>query len=264
MASDVRPFTYGYVPDPPDDSDEDFSGALSQRLVVASDEGNVDLSPHATGTNQYWAGSCVGNATADSVEVLNSLQGRPVPQLSRLFVYAMARSYSDFDHDGRADYNLDEGTHIRLAFRAIKEYGICTEKTWPYDLDKNLLRRPSLRAMREATAHHIQGAYRITETGDARCEAVLRALRAKHPVVFGTTISQSLGSLNDAGPVGIPSDPGGGHAMLILGYRADKGFLVKNSWGSGWGENGYFYMTPEYLTWGQTHDLWVPTLGTDF
>jgi hypothetical protein len=33
----------------------------------------------------------------------------------------------------------------------------------------------------------------------------------------------------------------GGHAILIVGYDdAGQYFIVKNSWGSGWGESGYF------------------------
>jgi C1A family cysteine protease len=33
----------------------------------------------------------------------------------------------------------------------------------------------------------------------------------------------------------------GGHAVLIVGYSdADQYFIVKNSWGAGWGESGYF------------------------
>lgn len=33
----------------------------------------------------------------------------------------------------------------------------------------------------------------------------------------------------------------GGHAILIVGYDdADQSFLVKNSWGTGWGDKGYF------------------------
>ncbi|HZM68362.1 MAG TPA: C1 family peptidase [Nakamurella sp.] len=41
----------------------------------------------------------------------------------------------------------------------------------------------------------------------------------------------------------------GGHAVLAVGYDdADQRFLVRNSWGVGWGMAGYFTMPYAYLT----------------
>lgn len=56
----------------------------------------------------------------------------------------------------------------------------------------------------------------------------------------------------------------GGHAMIVVGYLSGVGFIVKNSWGIGWGDAGYCIMTPEYLAWSETGDLWVPTKGSEF
>ncbi|MCR9248413.1 MAG: C1 family peptidase [bacterium] len=36
-----------------------------------------------------------------------------------------------------------------------------------------------------------------------------------------------------------------GHAVLLVGYD-DRGFLAKNSWGTGWGESGYCWITFDY------------------
>ena len=36
---------------------------------------------------------------------------------------------------------------------------------------------------------------------------------------------------------------------------------VKNSWGKDWRGGGFCFMQPDYLTWNETQDLWVPTLG---
>lgn len=37
----------------------------------------------------------------------------------------------------------------------------------------------------------------------------------------------------------------GGHAVLLVGYD-DRGFLAKNSWGTSWGDGGYFRITYDY------------------
>ena len=41
----------------------------------------------------------------------------------------------------------------------------------------------------------------------------------------------------------------GGHAVTRVGYDENKQvWIMRNSWGTGWGENGYFYMPYKYLT----------------
>lgn len=263
----------GYKRDPEkkpgDKPDFVFTDTLKPVLQLAT-EGDVDLREHTTPTHQYNAGSCVGNATADSVEVLNSVAGMPQVQLSRLFLYALCRNMMDADRDGRGDIDKDEGTYIRLAFDVLSRFGICREDLpvdkggWPYDL-KKLHVLPSLKAMRSATGHRIHSYYRITETGDDRLDAILTALRGNHPVVFGTLVDGDFMAMRDEGPVGPPTgDTKGGHAMMVCGYVSGKGFIIKNSWGAGWGDDGFCIMKPEYLSWSKTWDLWVPTKGTMF
>merc|ERR1712203_453013 len=40
----------------------------------------------------------------------------------------------------------------------------------------------------------------------------------------------------------------GGHAVQCCGYDDDRGaFIVRNSWGEGWGASGYFFMPYAYM-----------------
>jgi C1A family cysteine protease len=41
----------------------------------------------------------------------------------------------------------------------------------------------------------------------------------------------------------------GGHAVMAVGYDdKTRRFIVRNSWGSDWGQKGYFTMPYQYLT----------------
>ena len=55
----------------------------------------------------------------------------------------------------------------------------------------------------------------------------------------------------------------GGHANIAAGYDdnlmigTDKGaLLVRNSWGSGWANGGYGWMSYKYVTQGLANDWW--------
>jgi len=278
-------FTFGYRRDPLVGKDEqgnefdwvekdnDFTVQLKPKLVTFGD-GDVDLSGYTTETNQARLSACAGNATADSIEVLDDIAekdlaaiekraAKPPRQVSRLFVYSMARGMMDDDGDGQGDIDKDEGTYIRLCFEVLSRFGVCDETIWPYDESK-VYASPSIKALRQAVGHRIHSYYRIKELGDDRLAAMVAALRAKHPVVFGTLIDHAFMDSNGSGVIRPPTGAtAGGHAMLCVGY-VNGNFLVKNSWGKGWRDNGFALFSPEYMTWASTWDLWVPTLGTQF
>jgi C1A family cysteine protease len=234
-------------------------GALTAQLPSGG-TGDIDLSPYCTPSNQFELSSCVGNATADSVEILNSIAGYKPIQLSRLFVYAMSRI-----RNGDDKLEHDDGTYIRTAFDILSRFGVCDEYLWPYDT-KLVGVSPSIKAQRQAVGHRIHAYYRIDSNGDQRIADILKALHAKHPVVFGTIVAEEFTQVRDRTPIQRPGPNAkilGGHAMIIVGYIGSA-FLVKNSWGPNWGSHGFCLMSPEYITWSNTWDIWVPTLAIDF
>jgi len=44
-----------------------------------------------------------------------------------------------------------------------------------------------------------------------------------------------------------PKTVRGGHAVCIVGYKADGRFIVRNSWGTSWGDKGFGYLHPDYI-----------------
>jgi C1A family cysteine protease len=81
--------------------------------------------------------------------------------------------------------------------------------------------------------------------------ALRTALCRCDPVVFGMSIYSSFltDTVSNTGIVPIPAVSErmeGGHAVLCIGY-GDGYFLCQNSWGSSWGDSGYFRIPVEYV-----------------
>jgi C1A family cysteine protease len=89
-------------------------------------------------------------------------------------------------------------------------------------------------------------------------------LAAGYPIVFGFTVYESFESPQVAktGIAPLPSASEavvGGHAVAAVGYDdSQRTFLVRNSWGEGWGMKGYFTMPYAYLLQSDlSSDFWT-------
>jgi C1A family cysteine protease len=47
-----------------------------------------------------------------------------------------------------------------------------------------------------------------------------------------------------------PSTIRGGHAICVVGYTTDKRFIIRNSWGTAWGDKGLGYASEAYINAG--------------
>lgn len=245
----------GWRPDPPSAKDHPFK-ALRERLTPSGGGSEILLPTPTPVSSQGKLLSCTANATADALEMLMAKSG-PVVQLSRLFIYYNARNY-------HGEAGVDGGSHLRMTFEAVKKLGVCPESMWEYDLEKVNV-RPPLRAYQAANDNKVTAFYRITSSGEERLKDIETALRAGHPVAFGTQIGDEFTSYDGKTDRAFtePSTEGGRHAMLFCGLRRKGGrreFRVRNSWGTKWGLGGYVWMDEGYVAWPRTSDLWVPTM----
>jgi C1A family cysteine protease len=87
-------------------------------------------------------------------------------------------------------------------------------------------------------------------------------LASGYPFVFGFTVYESFESQQVAqtghAPMPAPTEASiGGHAVIAVGYDDSQNwFIVRNSWGVGWGMKGYFTLPYAYLI--------DPNLASDF
>lgn len=241
-----------------DANDFDFKSIKYNLIKLAASSGTEHIIPEFTPiSNQGHIGSCVANSTIDALEILMGLTGNVV-QLSRLFVYWNARLY-----DGET--NVDNGTYIKNAFASLSKDGVCLESTWDYDTSR-VFSQPPIQDYAEGSDNTIDSYYKIKSTGVQRLDEIESAIRANHPVVFGTGVTNSFCTYyNDNSVVwAAPKEKIVGlHAMIITGIREVNGslqFLIRNSWGSNWGDNGHTWFESSYILDNNTNDIWVPTL----
>ena len=112
--------------------------------------------------------------------------------------------------------------------------------------------------------------YRLDPPGTSPSEilgCIKKYLAAELPSMFGFTVYSSFPSIGDGtGDIPFPQ-PGedvlGGHAIDAVGYDNAKkignnkgALLIRNSWGTAWGENGYGWLPYKYVEAGLADDFW--------
>ena len=212
----------------------------------------VDLRSYCTPIeDQGQLGSCTGQAIAGAIEMLNKRNNKPT-DVSRLFIYYYTRLL-----EGTVNY--DSGAYIRDGIKSCYTYGAPLESLWPHVIGK-FRTRPSASANTDAARRKVTLYERATNF-----DACINALSNGYSVVVGFTVYSSF-MTSTVVRTGIMPYPNtrkekilGGHAVLLVGYDSlAQRFIARNSWGTSWGANGYFYMPYDVIkNTNMSADFWV-------
>jgi C1A family cysteine protease len=217
--------------------------------------------------NQGSLGSCTANAGVGVVEYFEKRSFGTYINASRLFLYKVTRDL--------LGWTGDTGAYLRTTMASLVLFGIPPEKFWPYAIAKFDI-EPS--AFLYAFAQNYQAIqyYRLDPPGTATNVLLSRIktyLAAGLPSMFGFSVYNSYTQANTNGKIPFPV-PGeavvGGHAIVAVGYddrmkiknttpgsvETTGALLVRNSWGTAWGVNGYGYLPYDYVLKSQAVDWW--------
>ncbi len=210
----------------------------------------VDLRSKFNGVyDQGKIGSCTANALCSIYEYdTTNFRG------SRLFLYYNERLLIN-------ETNLDNGAFIKDGITCLKKFGLCEEKYWSYIIE-NVFKEPSKDAYDNATLNYLIEGIQISN----EIPTIKYWLNKNEPIVLGIAIYSNFTNFSSGktGKIGLPNENDkfiGGHAVVLCGYNdTKKEFILRNSWGSYWGDNGYFYLPYDYISnTNLTSDLWIIT-----
>jgi C1A family cysteine protease len=266
----------GWLPDYPDFRDyteehEEVNKILAPTRVLkkaAKIPASADLRQWCSPVeNQLSLGSCTAHAGVGMVEYYERRAfGRHI-DASRLFLYKATRNL--------LHWTGDTGAFLRSTMGALVLFGVPPEEYWPYkisDFDKE----PSAFCYAFAQNYQAIRYYRHDPPGTA-ADALLARIKTYvaggHPAMFGFTVYSSIDQADSAGKIPYPCNGEkieGGHAVMAVGYddkmkikntgscgiETTGALLIRNSWGTGWGESGYGWLPYEYVLKGLADDFW--------
>ena len=281
----------GWVPDLPDFRDYRFDhddisdknrkfgqeitvkGMLDQVGVVDDDSvklrDDVDLRRWCSPIeDQESLGSCTAQAAAAVVEYFERRAFGKHIDASRLFLYKVSRNL--------LHWTGDTGAYLRTAMGALVLFGVPPEEYWPYNIADFELEPP---AFCYSFAQNFQAInyYRLDYPGITR-KNLLRRIKVNLlgglPAMFGFTVFSSINQAKDnKGKIPFPTNRErrlGGHAVVAVGFddsveiknaingdpKTKGALLIRNSWGTDWGDNGYGWLPYEYVLRGLAIDWW--------
>jgi C1A family cysteine protease len=240
---------FGWQPDLPDHRDQVYSAPPPPAGGLPA---SIDLRGHCPPVyNQGDLGSCTANAIAGAMEFDRKKQNLSDFVPSRLFIY-----YNERAMEGSIGY--DAGAQIRDGVKSVNKIGAPPEADWPYDIAK-FTKKPPSKAYRDAKLDRAIQYQRLVPT----LAQLQGCLASGFGFVFGFTVYESF-YYPEVGQTGIMPMPQptekklGGHAVMAVGYdNASRRMIVRNSWGTGWGQAGYFTMPYEYITGPNCSDFWT-------
>ncbi len=197
--------------------------------------------------DQGTEGACTGYGLATVVNYLHRMRKHKpsAENVSPDMLYRLARRYDEWPGE-----NYD-GSSARGAMKGWHQHGVCPDELWKKE-DQRLTQ-----AVSQAAIGNPLGAYYRVNHKDL---VAMHCALTEVGILYATaSVHEGWDQVDNKGVIPFREQMLGGHAFAIVAYD-HTGFWIQNSWGKGWGLEGFACIT--YDDWlANGTDVWVARLG---
>jgi hypothetical protein len=195
--------------------------------------------------DQEATGSCVGWALADSVLRWHFVQAGRIEKddlMSQRFVWMAAKETDQFVAQPTTFIESD-GTSLKAALDVVRKWGSVRDSVLPF-MPPTLYKGPTATFYAIAVKLRIAAYFNLGhDLADWR-----RWIANAGPILVRLNVDSTWDNATATDgrlTTYEPASARGGHAVALVGYTATD-FIVRNSWGTGWGNHGYGEASDSY------------------
>lgn len=250
---------------PSRDTEGDWS--VDQALTAGALRAPAALPSKVDLRQVWWAvgdqgstGSCVGWATADGLMRYLLVKAGRLDKgqlLSPRFVWMASKETDEFM--ARPETFIEEaGTSLKAAMDIARKYGVVVDSMLPFKINTLMYVGSENDLYAAASTRRAANYFNLRKNLPQWKSWIANS----GPILAGVGVdatwdnaASTKGKLDQFQPATVR----GGHAVCIVGYTADR-FIIRNSWGTAWGDKGFGYASPAYINDGFFAESYGATL----
>lgn len=246
MSTDNRDRILNVLPSTKVESDWSFSTAVDAGVLAAAPP------PQSVDLREAWwdvgdqgrTGSCVGWACADGLLRWHFVKAGKLAENEHLSVRQVWMAAKELDEISMPGTYLEAfGTTLKGALGAVRDYGVVPDSMLPFNSPRFHMGAPgtfyTLAAQRRIASYHSLGSAGASwRNWLANNGPILVRLDCDQAWFDATDTNGQLTNYVK------PAQPAG-HAVSIVGYTQNH-FIVRNSWDTTWGDQGFAYASNAY------------------